>query len=262
MSMIERTVAVLAFAWAGIGVGQAANLPDPPAPPLPPAPRDGVSTRPPSILLQMPPHYPEDAVCAGVGGTVVTVLSLDEDGRVVEALIEKSSRSRSLDRAALATARGWRFNPGTENDVPVPTRVRVPVDFEPKVQQAPPYCSLPVYLAGVFLLHRPVGEDTPFLLAEDDDAFGATETIHVVAGYTRIAPDAQGPITVTWTRLQDDGPPVLVHRQDTAPILGAGSRKATLAIPPPAEGWKPGRYVLNMRFGEQALDSRVVTIAK
>ena len=45
--------------------------------------------------------------------------------------VEKSSRNRNLDRAAMDAARKWKFNPEMQNGVGVTSRVRVPVDFVP-----------------------------------------------------------------------------------------------------------------------------------
>jgi len=43
--------------------------------------------------------------------------------------VEKSSRNRDLDRAAMEAARKWRFNPSIRDGQPAAGRVRVPVDF-------------------------------------------------------------------------------------------------------------------------------------
>jgi protein TonB len=76
-----------------------------------------------------PPTYPPAAVRAGVEGTVVLVISIDANGNVLNVEVEKSSRNRDLDRAAIAAAKKWRFSPQIENGKPVASRVRVPVDF-------------------------------------------------------------------------------------------------------------------------------------
>lgn len=102
-----------------------------------------------------PPAYPQNAVRAGVGGTVYTVLRVGRDGRVEEAIAEQVNLRvvaseaameqwrRTLAKAALQTARRWTFDPptkGEEVDAPY-WSVRVPVDFvapgtkEPKASQ-------------------------------------------------------------------------------------------------------------------------------
>ena len=49
----------------------------------------------------------------------------------LDVAVEKSSRNRNLDRAAMDAARKWKFNPEMQNGVGVQSRVRVPVDFVP-----------------------------------------------------------------------------------------------------------------------------------
>ena len=51
---------------------------------------------------------------------------------VLDVKVEKSSRNRNLDRAAMDAARKWRFNPGLRNGVKVGGDVRVPVNFTPR----------------------------------------------------------------------------------------------------------------------------------
>ena len=51
---------------------------------------------------------------------------------MLDVKVEKSSRNRNLDRAAMDAARKWRFNPGLRNGVKVGGDVRVPVNFNPR----------------------------------------------------------------------------------------------------------------------------------
>ena len=43
--------------------------------------------------------------------------------------LAQRSRSRDLDRAALAAVRGWTFEPALRDGKPVASTVQVPVDF-------------------------------------------------------------------------------------------------------------------------------------
>ena len=52
------------------------------------------------------------------------------DGRPVEVEVEKSSRSRLLDRAAIDAVRNWVFNPGLRDGKPVQGYVLVPISFK------------------------------------------------------------------------------------------------------------------------------------
>ena len=60
--------------------------------------------------------------------TVMLVID-STPGNVLNVAVEKSSRNRDLDRAAMDAARKWRFNPAVKNGQPV-RQVRVPVDFK------------------------------------------------------------------------------------------------------------------------------------
>ena len=103
----------------------------PPAPPAPPAPTPNVEASvDASYKNRNPPKYPPAALRAGVTGTVVLIIDVDASGNVTNVSIEKSSRNRDLDRAAMDAARKWRFNPGSQGGQKVAGRVRVPVDFK------------------------------------------------------------------------------------------------------------------------------------
>ena len=57
------------------------------------------------------------------------IVDVDANGNVTNVTVEKSSRNRDLDRAAMQAARKWRFNPAVINGQKAASRVRVPVDF-------------------------------------------------------------------------------------------------------------------------------------
>ena len=79
-----------------------------------------------------PPRYPSQELRQGIGGMVMLLVTIDASGNVLDVKIEKSSRNRNLDRAAMDAARKWRFNPGLRNGVKVGGDVRVPVNFTPR----------------------------------------------------------------------------------------------------------------------------------
>lgn len=99
----------------------------------PPAPR--VPSTDPLAVDTPPPDYPLALACAGQGGEVVLVLSLDARGNPADVRIETSSRRQALDNSAVAAVRGWRFKPATSQGKPVPSRIRVPVKFTPPVMR-------------------------------------------------------------------------------------------------------------------------------
>ncbi|KAF1686828.1 energy transducer TonB [Pseudoxanthomonas broegbernensis] len=102
----------------------------PPSPPAPPAPVADISASVDISSKNMnPPRYPPAAARAGIEGEVILVIDVDASGNVTNVSVEKSSRNRDLDRAAMEAARRWRFNPATVNGQKAAGRVRVPVNF-------------------------------------------------------------------------------------------------------------------------------------
>ena len=103
----------------------------PPSPPAPPAPVQSIGASVDISSKNMnPPKYPPAAARAGIQGTVILIIDVDASGNVTNVAVEKSSRNRDLDRAAMDAARKWRFNPGKSGAQSVAGRVRVPVDFK------------------------------------------------------------------------------------------------------------------------------------
>lgn len=93
-----------------------------PAPPAPPVSR-------PVVPALAPPPYPQAAVDQNISGRVVLIVSIDEAGRPTNVEVEHSEPEGIFDRAAVAAAGQWKFAPAIENGRPVPSRVRVPVEF-------------------------------------------------------------------------------------------------------------------------------------
>ena len=80
-------------------------------------------------LQQPAPEYPASAVRAGDEGTVLVRAEVGADGKPGTVELAQRSRSRDLDRAALAAVRGWTFEPALRDGKPVASTVQVPVDF-------------------------------------------------------------------------------------------------------------------------------------
>ncbi len=76
-----------------------------------------------------PPEYPRLARWRGWQGTVLLGVVVDEKGRPLEVMIEKSSGYPLLDRAARKTVRGWSFIPASRGRRPVRARIIVPIRF-------------------------------------------------------------------------------------------------------------------------------------
>ncbi len=102
-------------------------LPEPtPAEPVQPAP--WVEARPCDDLNHAP-DYPIEAIRRGESGEVWLRVWVAADGRVSAVEIERASRCRLLDRAALRAVREWQFEPARRHGVPLASHTLVPVEF-------------------------------------------------------------------------------------------------------------------------------------
>lgn len=108
--------------------------PSPPptaAPRAPPSPDPAVvpaATAP--IPIQSPaPRYPPDALRRGETGTVLLRIRVGADGVPVAVDLMRSSRSRTLDRAAADSVRAWRFRPAQRDGRAVEGTVLIPIAF-------------------------------------------------------------------------------------------------------------------------------------
>ena len=75
------------------------------------------------------PEYPESARREGSEGSVLLRVLVDEQGRSKKVEINSSSGSNTLDRAAMAALRRWRFHPARYRDQAVESWLRVPIEF-------------------------------------------------------------------------------------------------------------------------------------
>ncbi|AXQ29754.1 energy transducer TonB [Solimonas sp. K1W22B-7] len=115
---------LLGFACAATAQG---TLPPPVLPPATPPP-----------VVNAPPLYPDSERIAGHEGRVMLDVQVLPDGGVSGLTISQSSGYPALDQAALDAVRQWRFRPARGPDgVPVPGRLRLPVDFRLPERPAP-----------------------------------------------------------------------------------------------------------------------------
>ena len=73
--------------------------------------------------------YPIEALRNREQGTVILRVLVGADGSVLGVEIEKTSGSRSLDRAAREAVAKWRFHPATRNGVALSAWASVPITF-------------------------------------------------------------------------------------------------------------------------------------
>ncbi|MDY7539572.1 energy transducer TonB [Undibacterium sp. RTI2.1] len=79
-----------------------------------------------------PPKYPKAALMNEETGTVSMGFLVAVDGKVSESKVEKSSGSKSLDKAALSALSQCKFKPGTKDGKP--DQVWTKVDFVWKLE--------------------------------------------------------------------------------------------------------------------------------
>jgi TonB family protein len=93
-----------------------------PAPPTPPAGGSGIRR-----TKSVDPIYPQEAIDAGVSGTVRLLVTVGPDGRVKEAKVTQSIPL--LDKAAVDAVMQWEYEPNVQNGVAVPMTISVSVTF-------------------------------------------------------------------------------------------------------------------------------------
>jgi protein TonB len=245
-------------------ISGAESLPPPPPPPTPPgyvppppppAPTVACDMDQPSAdvgaLELAPPRYPEDAICSGAYGEVRLRLSIDAHGNLLNVAVNRSSRNRSLDRAAMDAARRWRFHAGLYHGIPVGGDVIVPVNFQPP-GPPPAYCALPVHVKAIF-----AGTPPRLLEADDTPTFRSPTGMELVVQYTLLDSRESGqPLEAIWYYYgkRGDKPRVEVARANAA-LTGGGLRRQAFA-PVPAGGWVTGEYIVQLQLGTQVREIR------
>ena len=75
-------------------------------------------------------NYPPLLRDAGVGGTVLAWLLIDDDGNVIRTKLSKSSGHEALDAAGLKVIEQIKFTPAEHNGVPVNVWIQMPIAFK------------------------------------------------------------------------------------------------------------------------------------
>ncbi len=89
-------------------------------------PGGGVSA--PTVIREVKPSYPPDALEARIQGSVAVALVVTSDGLPADIRIVRSL-APDLDEAALRAVREWRFKPGRIGQTPVNVAVTIVLDF-------------------------------------------------------------------------------------------------------------------------------------
>jgi len=82
------------------------------------------------VAQSLSAEYPAHLRNAGIGGTVLVHLHINESGVVDEVLVSDSSGHVELDDAALRVARTFEFSPALNRDMQVAVWVQIPIQFQ------------------------------------------------------------------------------------------------------------------------------------
>jgi protein TonB len=82
----------------------------------------------PVVRVNAEPKYPEMARKAEVEGTVMVMVTIDEQGNVLSAWVAESS-AEVLNEAAIEAAYKFKFSPAKQRDVPVKATISIPFRF-------------------------------------------------------------------------------------------------------------------------------------
>lgn len=106
------------------------NLPPPPPPPSETAGKFYAFDERPVLVKSVSPRYPDLARQAGIEGTVLLRVVIDERGRVIDVTVLNSDVTDSMVRAAVAAVKQFRFKPAKQRMKPVKAAVAVPIRFK------------------------------------------------------------------------------------------------------------------------------------
>lgn len=83
----------------------------------------------PGYFRNHPPKYPQLAKQLHQEGLVMLMVEVDRKGMPVTVEVEQSSGYQLLDQSALEAVRHWRFQPERIGNIPVESRVTIPIRF-------------------------------------------------------------------------------------------------------------------------------------
>ncbi|MCA9529813.1 MAG: TonB-dependent receptor [Myxococcales bacterium] len=113
-----------------------------------PAEQSGALVLPPRLVRFVEAPYPPAAKAAGLEGTVGLVLTIGVDGRVDHVRVFESA-GHGFDRAAVAAARRFVFDPARRDFSPIPSRIRYRYVFELERGAGPTEVARTGALSGV-----------------------------------------------------------------------------------------------------------------
>jgi protein TonB len=84
---------------------------------------------PPVPIKKEAPVYPDIARTAGAEGNVMVEVTIDKNGRVIDARVVKSDTIPALEAAAKEAAMKWLFTPAKQREIPVKAKIVIPFEF-------------------------------------------------------------------------------------------------------------------------------------
>ncbi len=124
-------------------------VPPPEAPrPQEPAPAAGVLTKAPILEHFVEAEYPPEALAAGLSGSVLLSLVIDERGQVTRATVVEPGPSPAFAAAALHAVSQFVFSPAEIDGKPAAVEIEYRYDFVLRRPEAQPAPEAPVVLEG------------------------------------------------------------------------------------------------------------------
>jgi TonB family protein len=74
---------------------------------------------PPVVLERVDPVYSKKALKKASGGTIILKLLISENGKIIRVKVDQGAPVPDLEAAAMSAVLRWKFNPATEDGVPV-----------------------------------------------------------------------------------------------------------------------------------------------
>jgi len=81
-------------------------------------------------IVRIEPRYPREALLRGLEGWVQVEFTIDEDGRVSDAVVVAAEPKRIFDRSAVQAILRWKFKPRIVDGRPVDRRASQIIEFK------------------------------------------------------------------------------------------------------------------------------------
>ncbi|HSU57448.1 MAG TPA: energy transducer TonB [Candidatus Dormibacteraeota bacterium] len=94
------------------------------------APAGGPRSHAPCYRFNPAPRYPGEARVLNQEGQVLIAVTVTAEGLPEKITVRQSSGFSSLDQAALAAVKSWRFSPAQTDERAIAARVEIPIDFK------------------------------------------------------------------------------------------------------------------------------------